>query len=268
VSLHRVETFIAQTQQKPLLVNLLIVEEKMKRLLMVKWFPWLPGCWMSVMVASLFLSTGQVGSAFAFDPAPAPLPGQFTLQNGRLTAQVVTTPLRQVMEEMSRVSGAQVRWLSGQAEEKPVSVEFTALPLPEALRRILREMNFLLFYTSTGNSTKLTEVWILSGIGKSQAERTSPLASPEKVLLPIPDSTPQSAEAEDRQAEFATMPLEILIQTAVSTVDPSLRIEAIAYLGRRAAEDSTAENILSHLASNDSDPQVRAAASEVLAGIE
>jgi hypothetical protein len=76
------------------------------------------------------------------------------------------------MEEMSRVSGARVRWLSDQAEEKRVSVEFTALPLPEALRRILREMNFLLFYTSTGNSVKLTEVWILSGIGGSQAGRT------------------------------------------------------------------------------------------------
>ena len=237
-------------------------------MLMAKRFPWPPGCWLGGMVVSLFLSTGPIGSAFAFGPAPAPLPGQITLQDGRLTAQVVATPLRQVMEEMSRVSGARVRWLSGQAEEKPVSVEFSALPLPEALRRILREMNFLLFYTSTGNSVKLTEVWILSGIGRSQAERTPPLASPVKALLPIPDSASQSEEAVDRQAEFAAMPLEILIQTAVGTADPSLRIEAIAHLGGRAPEDPKVEGILSHLASNDSDPQVRAAASEVLAGIE
>jgi len=220
------------------------------------------------MVVSLVLSTGPIGSAFAFGPVPAPLPRQITLQDGRLTAQVVATPLRQVMEEMSRVSGARVRWLSGQAEENPVSVEFTAIPLPEALRRILKEMNFLLFYTSTGNSTKLTEVWILSGIGKSQVGHTPTPVSPEMVPLPIADSTSQSEEAEDRQAQFAAMPLEILIQTAVGTSDPPLRIEAIAYLGRRAAEDSTVERILSHLASNDSNPQVRAAAAEVLAGIE
>jgi hypothetical protein len=260
--------FIAQTQQKSLWANLLIVEEKMKRLLMAKWFLWLPGCWLGGIVVSLVLSMGPIGSAFAFGPAPAPLPRQITLHDGRLTVQVVATPLRQVMEEMSRVSGARVRWLGDHAEEKLVSVEFTALPLPEALRRILREMNFLLFYTSTRNSTKLTEVWILSGIGRSQAERTPALASPVKASLPIPDSASQSEEAVDRQAEFAAMPLETLIQTAVGTADPSLRIEAIAYLGRRAAEDSTAENILSHLASNDSNPQVREAASEVLAGIE
>jgi len=220
------------------------------------------------MVVSLVLSTGRVGSAYAFGPAPTPLPGQITLQDGRLTAQVAATPLRQVMEEMSRVSGVRVRWFSDHAEEKPVSVEFTALPLPEALRRILKEMNFLLFYTSTENSVKLTEVWILSGIGRSQAERTPPPASPVKAPLPIPDSASQSEEAEDRQAEFAAMPLEILIQTAVGTADPSLRIEAIGNLGRHAAEDSTVEGILSHLASNDSNSQVRAAASEVLAGIE
>jgi hypothetical protein len=173
-----------------------------------------------------------------------------------------------VIEEMSRVSGARVRWLNGQAEEKPVSVEFTALSPPEALRRILKEMNFLLLYTTTANSVKLTEVWILSGIGRSQAERPPPLASPVKAPLPIPDSASQSKEAEDRQAQFAAMPLEILIQTAVGTADSPLRIEAIAHLGGRAPEDPKVEGILSHLASNDSDPQVQAAAAEVLAGMD
>jgi len=216
----------------------------------------------------LILSTQPIVAAYALGPAAAALPGQFTLQNGRLTAQVVAIPLRQVMEEMSRVSDVRVRWFSDHAEEKRVSGEFTALPLPEALQRILREMNFLLFYTSTGNSTKLTEVWILSGIGRNQIGHTPPPASPVKAPLPIPDSASQSEEAEDRQAEFAAMPLEILIQTAVGTADPSLRIEAIGNLGRHAAEDSTVEGILSHLASNDSNSQVRAAASEVLAGIE
>jgi hypothetical protein len=220
------------------------------------------------MLAGLILSAGSVDAAYALDPTAVTLPGQITLQDGRLTAQVVATPLRQVMEEMSRLSGARVRWVSGQAKEKPVSVEFTALPLPEALRRILREMNFLLFYTSTGNSVKLTEIWISSVIGEGQPRRIPPPASQVKAPLPIPDSASQSEEAMDRQAEFAAMPLEILIQTAVGTADSPLRIEAIAHLGGRAAEDPKVEGILSHLASNDSDPQVREAASEVLAGIE
>jgi hypothetical protein len=62
----------------------------------------------------------------------------------------MATPLRQVMEKVSRVRGARVHWLSGQAQETLVSVEFTALPLPEALERILGETNFLFFYTAPG----------------------------------------------------------------------------------------------------------------------
>ena len=243
--------------------------EKMKHsMIMARRFPWTPGCWLGCMVVSLVLSTGPVGAAYAFSPAPAPLPKQIALQDGKLTAQIVVAPLRQVMEEMSRLSGARVRWLSSEAEEKPVSVEFTALPLPEALRRILGEMNFLLFYTSTGNSVKLTEIWISSVIGGGQLGRLPPPASQVKAPPPIPDSVSQSEEAVDRQAEFAAMPLDTLIQTAVSMADPSLRIEAIGHLGGRAPEDPKVEAILSQLASNDSNPQVRAAASEVLAGIE
>jgi hypothetical protein len=231
-------------------------------------FPWTPGCWLGGMVVSLVLSAGPVGAAYAFSPAPAPLPKQIALQDGKLTAQIVAAPLSQVLEEVSRLSGARVRWLNSEAEEKPVSVEFTALPLPEALRWILGEINFLLFYTSTEKDIKLTEVWISSVIGGGQLGRLPPPASQVKTPPPIPDSISQSEEAVDRQAEFAAMPLEVLIQTAVGTADSPLRIEAIGHLGGRAAEDPQVEGILSHLASNDSNPQVRAAASEVLAGIE
>jgi hypothetical protein len=237
-------------------------------LLVARQSPRTPGRWLHGILVSLILSTGPGGAAHALDPAAAFSPGQIALQDGKLTAQIVAAPLRQVMEEMSRLSGARVRWLSGQAEEKPVSVEFTALPLPEALQRILREMNFLLFYTSTGKGVKLTEIWISSGIGGGQPERIPPPASQVKAPPPTPTPASQGEDAVKRQAEFAAMPLEMLIQTAVGTADSSLRIEAIAHLGGRASEDPKVEALLSHLASNDSNLQVRAAASEVLAGIE
>jgi hypothetical protein len=155
------------------------------------------------------------------------------------------------MEEVSRVSGARVRWLRGQAEERLVTAQFTALPLPEALRRILGETDFLLFYTSVGEGAKLTQVWISSKI-------QPPLAFA---------SVAQSEESVAGQVEPDAMPVDTLIQDAVSG-DLSLRVDAIARLGEYAQADPRVKGILSHLASHDGNPQVRAAAAEVLSGIE
>jgi hypothetical protein len=150
------------------------------------------------------------------------------------------------MEEVSRMSGVQVRWLSGQPEEKRVSVEFTALPLPEALERILVGTNFLLFYASVGEGTTLTQLWISS--------------------KPIPSSVSQGEDAAKTKEEGNSPPVDVLIQTAVSRQETAVRVEAVARLGEHASTDSKVEAILSRLASDDDNPQVRAAAAEVLAG--
>jgi hypothetical protein len=214
-----------------------------------------PACWLHGVLVSLVLSTGPAGTAYAFGSAAMTLPGQIALQDGKLTAHLTAAPLHQVMEEVSRLSGAQVRWLSSQ-EEKLVSVEFHALPFPEALRRILGETNFLLFYVSEGMNTKLTQIWISSKeIGREPSE-----------FIHLPAS--QRENTTERQAAPDAMSVDTLIQTAVSALDPFVRVEAIARLGEHAPADPKVEGILSHLASNDSSPQVRAAASEVLAGIE
>jgi hypothetical protein len=219
--------------------------------LTAKRFPQILSRWLHGILVSLVLGTELAGAAHALDPAST-LPGQITLQDGKLTAQFTATPLRQVMEEVSRVSGAQVRWLRGRAEERPVSAGFTDLPLPEALRRILGETDFLLFYTSLGEDMKLSQIWISS---KTQPD-------------PAWDSPAQSEESVAVQAEPDTIPVDTLIQEAVSTGDLSLRVEAIAGLGGYAQADPRVKGILSHLASNDGNPRVRAVAAEVLSGIE
>ena len=219
-------------------------------LLISKRFPQTPSRWLQGILVSLVLGTELAGAAYALDPT-ATLSGQIALQDGKLTARLTTTPLRQVMEEVSRVSGARIRWLRGQAEERLVSAEFTALPLPEALRRILGETDFLLFYTSVGENTKPTQIWISS---KAQPR-------------PAVDSAAQSEESVAEQGEPDIMPVDTLIQDAVSG-DLSLRVDSIARLGGYVQADPRVKGILSHLASNDGNPQVRAAAAEVLSGIE
>jgi hypothetical protein len=198
---------------------------------------------------SLALSTGPVDVTYALGPVPVPVPGQLALQDGKLAAKFVAAPLRQVIEEVSRRSGAQVRWLGHQAEERLISVEFTALPLPEALGRILGRTNFLLFYTAVGEGIKLTQIWIFAQ--DTDGEQSGLTRQPSAV---------------EEDAEPDAIPIDTLIQTAVSRAEPAVRIDAIARLGEYAQQDPRVEGILSHLAANDGSPQVQAAASEVLRG--
>lgn len=221
-------------------------------MLIVKRSPRVPTRWLYRTLAGLLISTGPIGATYALGPTAVTAPGQISVQDGKLTAWLVATPLQQVMEELSRVSGARFRWLNGQAEEKPVSVEFTALPMPEALRRIFGEINFLLFYTGTGKSLKLTEIWISA---KTQSRSAS-------------DSAAQSEKSMTGQTEPDAISVETLILNAVSAAELSRRVDAIARLGAYAQADPKVEGILSFLASSDGNSQVRAAAAEVLSGRE
>ena len=221
--------------------------------------------WLSHLFTA-FIGSLQFFTAQYALGSPAVLPsGQIVLQDGKLTARLSATPLKKVLEDISKLSGARLRWLGGVAEERPVSVGVTALPLAEALRQILGESNFLLFYASGGEDTRLTQIWISSkktgdghsGLTPRLAEHAPPLSTFDS----------QSEHTEERQAALDTVSLDTLIQTAVSTQAPAVRVEAIAQLGEYASADQRAADILSHLAANEREPQIQAAASEVLAGI-
>jgi hypothetical protein len=163
------------------------------------------------------------------------------------------------MEEVSRLSGAQVRWLSQDGEE-PVSVEFTALPLPEALRRILGEKNFMLFYASVGGEKRLAQIWISSSRkGGGRPVLTPPANNP---ALQVRETASQGRDEPD------SVPLNMITQTAPNDENPASRLEFIELLATQAGEDPQARALLSHIAHSDSDPYVRDTASAMLGGIE
>jgi hypothetical protein len=85
------------------------------------------------------------------------------LHDGALTARVTATPLREVMAEVSRLSGAQVVWLTDSGE-RHASADFTALPFDEGLRRLLDRYNFLLVYVVRDEHSTLSQIWISSAI--------------------------------------------------------------------------------------------------------
>jgi hypothetical protein len=169
---------------------------------------------------------------------------RMTLKDGKLTAEIRIAPLHKVIEEISRLTGAEVRGLN-QGGDEPVSVEFTDLSINEALERILKT-NFTLSYTFSGRKRRLTEIWILS---REHAPQVREVARAGLVGL---NSVPADPDTEINLAEQPV----------------SVRLEAVELLAMHADKDEAVRETLSHLAHSDRDPQVREMASRILNGMQ
>lgn len=243
--------------------------------LLVKRSSWTPGRWLLGMLISLVLGSIPVCAASPGNPEAEDVSEQITFQDGKLTARIVRAPLRQMMEEISRLSGVQVRWLDAEVREQAVSVEFTALSLPEAIRRILSTTNFLLVSTAGSGGTQLAQIWIAArGDGIEQP------AHPRQTVAHV-QPTPSAGEAAPdmeppHEAEHQTslntaqaapdvqQAPEALLQLAMSAAELGTRLHAIESVGRYAREDPRVRAVLADLAHNDANPQVRDVASMVL----
>jgi hypothetical protein len=225
----------------------------MKRLTPItQWFSRTAGLWLYGIRVSLVLGNLSVCAAYAAGPAAVSFPGKITLQDGKMTARIVAAPLRRVIEEVSKLSGAQARWLSLDGEE-PVSVEFTDLPFSEALRRILGEKDFVLFEPSARERARLPQIWIYP-----RGQEGGQLAViKEKETTPLPLSDAVSVELPPVEKD-----LDSLMHTAIYGQDTSVRLHAVKLLWGYAPEDPLAETTLSQIAYSDSDPQVREAAAD------
>jgi hypothetical protein len=218
--------------------------------------PWTLGCWLQGILIGCVFWSAPIPTPDALASPPVDVPGQLLFQDGKLAARVAMVPLRQVMEEIGRLSGAQVRWMDAEVGEQMVSIEFTALPLSEAVRRILSARNYLLWYAPHNEGTQLTQIWIASrrdGGGQPTLNRQP--APP----LPPPPTAEEPVGAVDP-------PLEALMQTATGDADLASRLSAIEELGSATPQDARVRQILADLADHDSNPQVRDAASTMLGG--
>jgi hypothetical protein len=174
---------------------------------------------------------------------------------------------------MSRLSGARVIWL-GQPDHRQVSVTFTALPVAEAIERVLGANNFLLVYASTADTARLKEIWVATRHSPTQtvtplARESAPITEGINVNggdteLPQ-ESAPTTEEdtANKVEAELAKM-LESQLDTALQGTDRDRRIEAIGFLGGLVEQDPRIRPLLLQLSTSERDPQVRTAAAEML----
>ena len=219
---------------------------------------WIPDSCFTIIILILFLGISTDGAANEPEPSAGSFPGKITFLDGKLTAQIVSASLRQVMEEVSKLSGARVHWQNHDDGNAVVSVEFNDLPFSDALKRILGEKNFIFFYASTNEVNNLPQVWILS---KKSAEE-------HLALTPLPSSEENSLIPSDDSRSHVVQDNDTLIEIALYDQDHLERLDAITRLGGYAQEDQGIKMILSQVAESDSNQQVREAAKELLQNME
>jgi hypothetical protein len=176
-----------------------------------------------------------------------------------------------VIMEVSRLTGADVRWLT-QQDEDPVSAEFTDVPLDEALEMILKK-NFTLSYTYIGNDKKLTGIWIASrSESKITFENTDGLSIIREAHLENTKGRDQTginvARAEGKEWRQDPIPVDPGTDINLADAPPSVRLKVIEFLATHAENDQEVRTILSHFAYTDPDPQVREMALSALSAMQ
>jgi hypothetical protein len=220
------------------------------------------GWWVRGLLLGCALWGAPVPTPQAYGATAREVPGQLTYHDGQLTARIATAPLRQVMTEISHLSGVQVRWMDAAVGEQAVSLECRDLALAEAVRRLLRATNFLLVYAASGEDTRLTQIWIASREDGRLPERHRPPAPP---VLPAPTAEEPAVSMEESVASTEA-PLEALMQMATGDEDLASRLSAIGALSSHAPHDAGVRDLLEDLANHDANPQVRDTASMLLDG--
>ena len=163
------------------------------------------------------------------------------LHEGLLTADVAGAPVSRVMQEVGRLTGAEVRWL-GAAGEEPISVRFTDVPLADAIARLLGTRSFLLVASAAGAPPPITRVVILASGERRQL-------APETPRVP---------------SEDADGALDAAVATALAPEAPAARLQAIDELARVAQREPQAWMVLTELSRQEPDRTVREAARRAL----
>lgn len=109
------------------------------------------------LLAALGLAAalGAATAAGGAEPEPPDMPDRFiAIRDDRMSVRLVGVPITEVLSELERQTGATVRGTI--LDPREVSAEFRAVPLPQALARLLGDENFALVYGEDGRLRTLT----------------------------------------------------------------------------------------------------------------
>jgi len=200
-----------------------------------------------------------LGLALAFAAASAAedaTPHLIRYEDDRLSVHLERVPVGQVLAEIARTSGAEIR---GEVRDpRDVTAEFENVPLSDALHRLLGDQNFALIY---GDKGALRAVKLLGGPqppGKGLVLFTPSTTVPSNVsplaLIaaferhpPLPISGRLAQTLGTNTATFRQ-----LFDAAVHQEDAEVRSEALrAWLGGFEGDNELRSNVLSSLNNMD-----------------
>jgi len=161
----------------------------------------------------------------------------------QLTVRLARAPVGEVLDEISRQSGAEIRGAPNPGE---VSAEFEDVPLPDALHRLLGNQNFTLKY---GEKSRLVAIDLL-GDSAGHPAATPVGARPSTTTVPQP---PQQNLQEALQRHPAlpvtgalaaalgtnTATLDQLVNAALHHDDAGVRAEALRTTLNAVESDAT-----------------------------
>ena len=183
-------------------------------------------------------------NARAAEDAPAPL---IRYSNDALTVRLSGVPNSEILEELARQSGAEIR---GQVREpREVTADFESVPLPEALTRLLGEQTFALVY---GKGGRLKAVRLLGGSQTVAEASASPAGAP---AAPGAPSLSSLAELIDR---YPPVPVTGQLADALGAQSASLRqlLDLSLHHGDPAVR---AEAVHTGIAAVEAQPELRTA---------
>ena len=173
-----------------------------------------------------------------------------------LTVRLAGAPVTDVLDELGRQAGAEIR---GQVRDPhEVSAEFEGVPLAEALHRLLGDQNFALVY---GNEGRLKSVRLLGGPQTAAAAAPIPAAAAPPAGQP---SAPGIVDAFAKHAPIAVAghlgealggqqaSLLQLFDLSVHHADPTVRAEAARIvIGTIDTDPSLRASVLAQLNAMD-----------------
>jgi hypothetical protein len=119
-------------------------------------------------------------AAFAGHAAENPSDRVIRYDQDALTVRLVGVPVLEVLTEIGRQSGAEIRGVT--SESRDVTASFEAVPLPQALSRLLGDQNYALIYGSGG---KLRTLRLLGGSGDAVVLTAAPPPLASKDPTPL-----------------------------------------------------------------------------------
>jgi hypothetical protein len=169
-----------------------------------------------------------------------------------LTVQVTKAPLGEVLGEILRQAGAELR--GSPRNTGDVTVDFADVPLQEGLHRLLGDQNFMLVYASDGH---LRALRLLGGPQTAGAPPTAPAAPPQPAPTDLPTlvanhgPVPVTGPLQDAVGS-GTATLAQLAQLAVHHDDPTVRSAAVrAVVSTMEADPALKTAVVEQLKSSD-----------------